>query len=122
MSNSIQYTSRTFESILADINSDSDLVNKPDWWKRIWAGIGDILSMWNNAVANNIHLRTSFTRRGVQDNLKLIDYELSPQSTSSGNLIFHVDSSLGTGIFPFTHIFGSTSILQFILPYAETLF
>lgn len=97
--NPIQYTSRTFEAILQDINSDTELVDKPDWWKRGLAGIGDVISMWNNAAANNLLLDTAFTRRNVQLLLELIDYQLSPQSTSSGTLLFQLDSSV---VFPVT--------------------
>lgn len=99
MANPIQYVSRTFNTILNDINSDPELVDKPNWWKRLWAGIGDVLSMWLNAVANNSFLRTAFTRQAVKDLLQLIDYELSPQTTSSGTLIFYIKNS---ATFPFT--------------------
>ena len=91
--NPIRYTSRTFNSIYNDINSDPDLVDKPDWFKRIWAGIGDILSMWENASANQAFLRTAFTRQAVIDLCRLIDYDLTPKVTSSGTLIFHIKGS-----------------------------
>lgn len=96
-SNPIRYTSRTFLTIYNDINSDPELVDKPDWWKRIWAGIGDILSMWENASANQSFLRTAFTRQAVIDLCAQIDYHLSPRVTSSGILIFHIK---GTASFP----------------------
>ena len=66
MSNPIQFTSRTFESILNDINSVAELVDKPNWFKRLIAGIGDVASMWVNALANNLLLRTSYTRKNLQ--------------------------------------------------------
>ena len=97
--NPIQYTSRTFESILQDINNDSKLVDTPNVWKQGIAGVGDVTSMWNNALANNLLLDTAYTRRNVQLLLELIDYYLSPQSTSSGILIFYFNSTI---IFPFT--------------------
>lgn len=97
--NPIQYTSRTFESILQDINNDSELVDKPNWWKRGISGVGDVASMWNNATANNLLLSTSFTRRNVQLLLELIDYTMAAQATSSGTLIFYID---GGASFPFT--------------------
>lgn len=87
--NPIQFISRTFNTILNDINSDSELVDKPNWFKRIWAGIGDVLSMWVNAMGNNLVLRTAYTRQNVADLLELIDYNLSPQSTAEGNVIFY---------------------------------
>lgn len=95
----IQYTSRTYDSILADINSDNDLKDKPNWWKRMIAELGDIISMWNNAIANNVLLDPAYTRKNVQLILELIDYYLSPQSTASGIILFYFP---GTVVFPFT--------------------
>lgn len=90
MTNPIQYTSRDFESILADINSDPELLDKPDWWKRMIAGIGDVLSVWQNMAENQSYLRTATTRRAVADLCALIDYQLTEQVTSSGTLLFDV--------------------------------
>lgn len=97
--NPIQYTSRTFNTILNDINSDSELVDKPNWFKRIWAGIGDVISMWINALGNNLVLRTAYTRQNVIDLLELIDYDLNAQTTSSGEILFYINKS---AVFPFT--------------------
>jgi hypothetical protein len=99
MSNPIQYTSRTYQTILNDINSVAELKDKPIWWKRIWAGIGDLMSVYLNAQANNSFLRTAFTRQAVIDLCELIDYQLTPRSTSSGLLIYNLDSGV---TFPFT--------------------
>lgn len=99
MSNPIQYTSRTYQTILSDINSDDDLRDKPEWWKRIWAGVGDVLSVYLNAQANNSYLRTAFTRQAVADLSELIDYALSPRSTASGTVVFNLKSDT---TFPFT--------------------
>jgi hypothetical protein len=99
MTNPIQYTSRTYNTILADINSDNELKDKPNWWKRLWAGIGDVFSMWENASANNNFLRTAFTRRAVGLNLELIDYQMAAQATASGTAIFYLKA---TTIFPVT--------------------
>lgn len=93
MSNPIQYTSRTFTTILNDLNSDAELVDKPEWWKRVWAGIGDVLSIWLNAQANQTYLSTAFTRFAVTELARLIDYEASPQSTSSGILLYYLDGA-----------------------------
>jgi hypothetical protein len=99
MSNPIKYTSRDFDSILSDINSDVELIDKPNWFKRLIAGIGDIFSMWENASTNNMFLRTAYTRRSVEYLLELIDYQLNPQSTSSGYVMFNLK---GTTSFPIT--------------------
>ena len=86
----IKYTSRTFTTIMDDINSDVELRPKPNWWKRLWAGIGDVLSMWVNVAANLAFLRTAFTRQAVADHLSLIDYQIGPHSTASGRQTFDV--------------------------------
>lgn len=98
--NPIQYTSETFLTILADINADPNLVDKPDWFKRFLAGIGDVLSVKANAMANLAYLRTAFTRKAVADLLQLIDYNMAPQSPSSGTMLFYLNPA--TTIFPKT--------------------
>lgn len=99
--NPIQATSRTFARIKDDINSRPELVDKPDWWKDYWAGVGDMASVMLNSQANNGFLRPATVRQAGQDLLQLIDYQLRAILTSSGSLLFDVDRSLGTGIFPF---------------------
>ena len=94
MSNPIMYTSRTFNTILNDINSDADLIDKPEWWKRVWAGIGDVLSVYLNAQANQTFLETAFTRQAVTDLCRLIDYELAPHTTASGVVLFFLDPTV----------------------------
>jgi hypothetical protein len=100
VSNPIQYTSRSYQTIMADINSDPELADKPEWWKRIWAGIGDVLSVWNNAAANNAYLRTAFSRRAVADLCQLIDYQLAPAFSSEGIILFDLkdDASLPSDV------------------------
>ena len=100
--NPIQYTSRTYNTILADINTDTTLAQKPNWFKRLIAGLGDSLSIWLNSMVNLLFLRTAYTRQTVQDLCQLIDYYLAGQITSSGSVLFFVDTSLGSAIFPFT--------------------
>ena len=90
MLNPIRYISRTFNTILADINSDSELVDTPSWWKRLIAGVGDVASMWNNAVANDNILSTAFTRRAVVELCRWIGYTVSPQTTASGTMLFYL--------------------------------
>lgn len=97
--NPIQYTSRTFNTVLADINSDTELTDKPDWWKRGISGVMDVLSMILNAEANNLILRTSFTRQAVTDLLELIDYQITEKQTSTGLVLFYIDSGAS---FPFS--------------------
>jgi hypothetical protein len=100
--NPIQYTSTDYNSILNDINSDSELASKPTWWKRIWAGVGDVLHLIMNAVANQAFIGSSFTRQAVTDLCALIDYQLSSQSTANGSILFHLDPATVTFPVSFT--------------------
>lgn len=89
-SSPIQYTSRTARTILNDINSVPELADTPEFWKRIWSGVGDTMSLILNAAVNDNFLRTSFTRRSVHDIVRLIDYSPSAQTTASGSLTFNL--------------------------------
>jgi len=91
MSNPISYTSRTYNTILNDINTDVELADKPNWFKRLIAGLGDVLSMYENAIANQSFLRTAFTRQSVADLCALLDYYLAGQTTSNGTLLFYLN-------------------------------
>lgn len=93
MTNPIQYTSRTYDSVLDDINTDENLKDKPTWFKRLIAGSHDVLSMYENAIANQSFLRTAFTRQAVTDLCALIDYHLSEKSPSTGTLLFYFNAS-----------------------------
>ena len=97
--NPIQYSSRTYNTIINDIDSDPELVDKPVWWKRIWAGVGDVLSMIMNAIANQSYLATSYTEKAVDRLLELIDYQRTPLTTSTGGVLFYINR---TASFPFT--------------------
>ena len=100
--NPLSVSDITFNTILTAINADPELIDKPNWWKRFWAGVGDVLIINLNARSNNALLRTGFTRRAVQDLLKLIDFDLGAHTTSSGQTLFFVKTSVGTAVFPFT--------------------
>jgi hypothetical protein len=99
MPNPIKYISRTYNSIIADIDSDNLLKILPRWWKRIWAGVGDMLNRMIDAVANLAFLRTAFTRKATQDHLSLIDYNLAAHETSHGQQRFNINPS---ATFPFS--------------------
>ena len=88
--NPIQITSLTYRTVLNDINAIPELADKPDWWKQLIAGIRDTASLQINATANDNLLRTAFTRRAVFELVQLIDYTLSPQTTSSGGLCINL--------------------------------
>jgi len=99
LTNPFLYTSKSFEALLNDVNNDNELVDKPNWWKRAICGIGDIVAMWNNALANNLLLRTAYTRRNVQLLSELIDYQMTPHATANGIVLFYIK---GSASFPFT--------------------
>ena len=96
LTNPIQYTSRTFSTVMADINADPALVDKPDWWKRIFAGIMDVLSAIESLSANQAFLRTAQTKQAVLDNCELIDYFPSGRTTSTGTLMFDISPTAGS--------------------------
>lgn len=117
MTNPIQYTSRTFQTILADINSDKELADKPEWFKRLIAGVGDVMSMCLDAQGNNSYLETAFTRDAVKKLCQLIGYKLAVHTTSVGKLKFYLTD---TTVFPITvnkkdlcAIYGRVSSMRF---------
>lgn len=95
----IKYSSRTFQTILNDINNVQNLADKPDFFKKMVSGVGDVCSMINNAQANNSYLGTAFTRQSVKELCRLIGYELPEQTTSVGTQLFYFQS---TTSFPLT--------------------
>ena len=99
MASPIKYASRTYQTILNDINNVQNLADKPDWFKKMVAGVGDICSMINNAQANNSYLGTAFTRQAVKEMCRLIGYEMPEQTTSEGTVLFYFQSTVS---FPFT--------------------
>jgi hypothetical protein len=99
MNNIIQYTSRTYNTVMNDINSVPELRDKPEWFKKIWAGAVDVLSMILNAESNQSYLETAFTEDSVDALVTLIDYQRSPHSTASNYIFF---DAIRTAIFPFT--------------------
>jgi len=97
MTNPIQATSRSFQTILNDINSDPNLADKPDWIKRLVAGIGDVASIWENASANQAFLRTAFTRRAMVDLTALIDYQMTEAVPAAGSILVDIAASPSGG-------------------------
>ena len=115
--NPIQYTSRTYQTILADINADKTLMDKPEWFKRMIAGVGDVLSMCLDAQANNCYLETAFTRDAVKKLCALIGYKMGERTTSTGKLKFYLADST---VFPHTvskddlcAVYGRVSSMRF---------
>jgi len=90
MANPFKYTDKTYNTILSSINDKSGLVDKPEWFKRYMAGLGDTFSVIIDAVANDYFLDSALTRESAQASLKQIDYELGIPTTSNGTQIFNV--------------------------------
>jgi hypothetical protein len=89
MNHFIQYTSRTFNTVLNDINSHPELVDKNDWFKKLIAGAVDVLSMMINATANNAYLRTCFTKQALFDICERMGYKIPPHTTATGKMFFY---------------------------------
>jgi hypothetical protein len=101
MPNSIQYVSRTYNTVLSDINSDEYLKDRPEWFKRKIAGILDVLSMINNASANENYIDTAFTYQSVYEICRMIDYTPTFMTTSTGKLLFYLKTDV---VFPVTFV------------------
>lgn len=98
-SSPIKYTDRTFLTILNSINRVASLADKPEFFKTLVAGVGDVVSFINNAQANDSYLGTAFTRRAVVELCRLISYEIPNAKTSLGTMLFYFPSTVS---FPFT--------------------
>jgi hypothetical protein len=98
MTNPFRYSSKDFDTFLADINADPELVDAPEWFKKLIAGMGDVQSTYNDMVANQAFLETAFTNYAIRNHLKLIDYDLTKPTTSSGTCIFYLVSTVSLPI------------------------
>lgn len=86
----IQYTSRTYNTVMNDINNDDYLKDRPEWFKRYIANTMDVISMINNAAANENYIDTAFTYQSVYEVCRMIDYSPAFMTTSTGTLIFYL--------------------------------
>ena len=94
-----KYSSRTYNTALNDINSNSELKDKPSWWKSYIAGAVDLLSMVINGTANQLYLETVTSETAGDRLLALLDYQRASQTTSTGSVIFYITRS---ATLPFT--------------------
>lgn len=60
-----------------------------------WASVLDVLSFYNERVANEGYLRTATERRSVLELAHSIGYELAPGVAASTDLVFTVESAAG---------------------------
>ena len=59
-----------------------------------WALVGDVLTFYQERIANEGFLRTATERRSILEQARLIGYELSPGVSASAHLAFTVDTAV----------------------------
>jgi hypothetical protein len=60
-----------------------------------WALVADVLTFYQERIANEGYLRTATERRSILELSALIGYQLNPGVASSTHLAFHVDDAAG---------------------------
>ncbi len=60
-----------------------------------WATVGDVLTFYQERIANEGFLRTATERRSVSELARLIDYALRPGVAASAHLAFNLETALG---------------------------
>jgi Baseplate J-like protein len=104
----IDYTARDYDSILRalqerapellpawrDAGSEADFGNV---LLQLFAHMGDVLSYYQDRIANESFLATARTRRSVIDHLRLIGYELATAAPAAAKLAVTVPLARATG-------------------------
>lgn len=101
----IDYTGRDYESLLRAMREQvprflpqwTDFDNEADFGNvllELFAYIGDILSYYQDRVANESFLGTARTRRAVLQHLRLIGYELSTAAPAAASLTVSVPATV----------------------------
>jgi len=101
----IDYMARDYESLLQAMRDQipqklaqwTDFANEADFGNvllQLFAYIGDILSYYQDRVANESFLGTAQTRRAVIQHLRLIGYELGTAAPASAALTLAVPGSV----------------------------
>jgi hypothetical protein len=60
-----------------------------------WAAIADVLTFYQERIANESYLRTATERRSILELARAIGYELNPGVAASTYLVFEVESAPG---------------------------
>ena len=60
-----------------------------------WAIVGDVLTFYQERIANEGFLRTATERRSIHALAGLIGYQLNPGVAASAHLVFEVDTAVG---------------------------
>src|SRR5947199_3132059 len=105
----VDYMARDYESLLAAMYAQipaklrqwKDFTNEADFGNvllELFAHIGDILSYYQDRVANESLLGTARTRRSVLEHLRLIGYELGTAAPAAAALSLSVPASVTTAV------------------------
>jgi hypothetical protein len=101
----VDYMARDYESLLRAMRDQiprklpewQDFTNEADFGNvllQLFAHIGDILSYYQDRVANESFLGTARTRRSVIEHLRLIGYELGTAAPAAATLSLSVPGSV----------------------------
>ncbi|MEU0405898.1 baseplate J/gp47 family protein [Streptomyces sp. NPDC006197] len=101
----IDYMARDYESLLQAMRARipqtlsewRDFTNEADFGNvllQLFAHMGDILSYYQDRVANESFLATARTRRSVIEHLRLIGYELASAAPSAADLAVSVPATV----------------------------
>ncbi len=105
----IDYTARDFDSLLRSMRAQIP-EKLPEWTEydheadfgnvllELFAHMGDILSYYQDRVANESFLSTARTRRSVINHLRLIGYRLSTAAPASADLDLYLPPSVSDPI------------------------
>src|SRR5437899_2483597 len=105
----LDYMARDYESLLQAMRDQipqklrqwTDFTNEADFGNvllQLFAHIGDILSYYQDRVANESFLGTAQTRRSVIEHLRLIGYELGTAAPAATALTLTVPGSVNTAV------------------------
>src|SRR5882762_4451779 len=105
----VDYMARDYDSLLqamyalvpSKLPQWTDYSNEADFGNvllEVFAHIGDILSYYQDRVANESFLGTAQTRRSVIEHLRLIGYELGTAAPAAAALTLTVPGSVGTAV------------------------
>jgi hypothetical protein len=101
----IDYMARDYDSLLQSMR-DQIPTKLPEWTDytseadfgnvllQLFAHMGDILSYYQDRIANESFLSTAQTRRSIIDHLRLIGYRLSTASPAAAKLVLTVPISV----------------------------
>src|ERR1051325_9754848 len=60
-----------------------------------WAIVGDVLTFYQERIANEVYLRTATERLSIRELARLINYQLNPGVAASASLAFTIESAPG---------------------------